>query len=68
MNDPFDPFTHFLCDECWEALQHPWDPQRAKGALSQERLLCCYCHDRHSNGIYIREDWQKMPCQGTHEQ
>lgn len=58
------PWTHSICDECWQKREPNRVPVRAVPIMVAGR--CCYCGKEHRSGIYVREHPADMECNGLH--
>lgn len=55
-------FTHAICGKCWAARNNGIIPHQLVDAAS---VACCYCGNETTEGIYIREAPEKVPCGGS---
>ena len=58
-------WIHSICVTCWNE-QRPSKPVGADDSGTSER--CCFCGERHSSGIYVRQDPATVRCGGVHEE
>jgi hypothetical protein len=58
-------WTHSICVECWNKKNPDREPIAFKPDFREEDK-CCYCSEKHSSGIYVRENPADMPCNGEH--
>lgn len=57
-------WTHNICDDCWierckERNEIGRVPVRVK---NREGLTCCYCTNKHTSGIFVRDNPVAMVC------
>ncbi len=57
------PWNHSTCEPCWELANPGRFPVRIKPRLEE---VCCFCGDKSTSGIYVREDPGKVCCKGEH--
>jgi hypothetical protein len=56
-------WTHVICAECWNAR----NPERkAVAMICREEEICCYCGRRTTDGLYVRDNPDALPCKGEH--
>ena len=56
-------WTHNICKECWDK-KNP-NNRQAHRAIASESNVCCYCGQKNSDGIYLRDDPNTIPCKGV---
>lgn len=61
-------WTHNTCIDCWNAKYPNRQPVRLKHQEGETLVVekCCYCVELTTDGIYTREDPNKLLCKGNH--
>lgn len=58
------PWTHYICDDCWDKQ----NPERQSHRMnSGSSATCCFCGGPTASGIYVRRDPQDpaLACKGA---
>ena len=64
---PKGTWNHAICDNCWRK-RNP-DFRSPFRVVDKTAETCCFCVEKTSSGIYVREDPKsaKLKCGGAHE-
>ena len=57
-------WTHNICAHCWNKLNPDRETSELAIGIAE---ICCYCGEETSDGIYIRDDPNKLRCKGEHK-
>lgn len=57
-------WNHNICESCWNNRFKDREPIRVTNISEEEP--CCFCNAMNTNGIYVREDPDRMLCGGVH--
>jgi hypothetical protein len=63
-------WNHSICEDCWDKRNPGREPVRVRLEKLEDmnaiNEVCCFCGDKHSSDIYVREDPAGLVCKGEH--